>query len=89
MAILAADTPSLNFANLAIKTCIFLVILNLLLVIFRGVKLKNVTATVFRGRNLVNIYTPGEKTRRVLTAAIAAAILVATTAAVGRIVTGG
>jgi hypothetical protein len=40
-------------------------------------------------KNFVNIYTPNDKIRRVLTAAIAAVILVAATAAVGRIVTGG
>ena len=35
-----------------------------------------------------NIYTFNEKTRRVLTAAIAAAVLVAATAAVGKIMAG-
>lgn len=48
----------------------------------RGVKLTNLT-------KFVQLYTPTPKTRRVLTAAIAAAILVAATAAVGKMVSGG
>jgi len=44
-------------------------------------KMKNVA-------KFANIYTFNEKTRRVLTAAIAAAVLVAATAAVGKIMAG-
>jgi hypothetical protein len=40
-------------------------------------------------QKLSHIYTNNDKARRVLTAAIAAAVLVAATAAVGRILTGG
>jgi hypothetical protein len=57
----------------------------LLLATLRGAKLLNLTNL----QKFTHIYVPGEKARRVLTAAIAAAILVAATAAVGRIVTGG
>ena len=52
---------------------------------FAGVKLtkmKNIAK--FANSSAIN-----DKTRRVLTAAIAAAVLVAATAAIGRIVTGG
>lgn len=40
-------------------------------------------------QKISHIYTNNQKARRVLTAAIAAAVLVAATAAVGRILTGG
>ena len=39
-------------------------------------------------KKLANVYNPNEKTRRVLTAAIAAAVLVAATAAVGKMMSG-
>jgi hypothetical protein len=39
-------------------------------------------------KKFTQFYSPTEKTRRVLTAAIAAAVLVAATAAVGKIVSG-
>jgi len=39
-------------------------------------------------KKFTQVYNPTEKTRRVLTAAIAAAVLVAATAAVGKIISG-
>ncbi|MBA3874968.1 MAG: hypothetical protein H0X30_38060 [Anaerolineae bacterium] len=39
-------------------------------------------------KKITQFYNPSEKTRRVLTAAIAAAVLVAATAAVGKVISG-
>jgi hypothetical protein len=43
---------------------------------------------VAKVKKIVNIYNPSDRARRVLTAAIAAAVLVAATAAIGKLVSG-